>query len=88
MLSQQISWLFDSIIPSLLLLLLTPTPPLLLPSLFLWLTEAAVATAAHALESSNGQVSESRSGAALRQSSQPPLLATGDASNNLRGVGR
>lgn len=67
MLSQQISWLFDSIIPS-----LTPT---LLPSLSLWVTEAAeaaAANAAEALENSNGQVSESRSGAALRQSSQPP----------------
>ncbi|KAK5867132.1 hypothetical protein PBY51_011650 [Eleginops maclovinus] len=33
--------------------------------------EAAVTTAADAQESSNGQVSENRSGAALRQSSQP-----------------
>lgn len=49
--------------------------------------EAAVTTAADASESSNGQVSENRSGAALRQSSQSAPLKSGDVSNNLRGVG-
>lgn len=76
MLSQQISWLFDPIISSSLSLSLPLYLSLSLSfslslSLSLWVTEAAVTTAADAPESSNGQVSENRSGAALRQSSQP-----------------
>lgn len=73
MLSQQISWLFDPIISS-SSSSLSLSPYL---SLSVCVTEAAVTTAADAPESSNGQVSENCSGAALRQSSQPALSYLG-----------
>lgn len=69
MLSQQISWLFDPIISP-------PTTPTPTPTRSVCVTEAALTTAADVLESSNGQVSENRSGAALRQRSQPGTSPT------------
>lgn len=91
MLSQQISWLFDPIITSTPPLAPPPFPsfpPPHPPSPAVCMTEAAVtAAAADAPGSSNGQVSENCSGAALRQSSsQPAPLPSGDFSN-LRVVG-
>lgn len=72
MLSQQISGQFDAIISS-------SIPPLSIPpSLPLsGVTEAAVTAAAATPVSNNGQVSENRSGAALRQSSQAALSFLG-----------
>lgn len=78
MLSQQISGQFDAIIScSIPPLFLSLSLALSLPLSRSVVTEAAVAAAADTPVSNNGQVSENRSGAALRQSSQAALSFLG-----------